>query len=119
PAPIAVEGLEPGREFVGAERPFDHLGRPGAGAELDKSREMFVAAGAADRLAESHIRIEQIDVLEWRRLVGDLMRRELRARPQCTHDVLPSAEDRTVFLAGVNPMKSITRRRLRNGLRVR
>src|SRR5437764_165157 len=87
-----------------------------SGCRRNAATAAYVIAPTTDGVAKGRVRFEQFDAFERRRLIGDLVRLELRARPQRTHDLLPPLQDRTVFRFGVNPMESITRRAPGNGL---
>ena len=82
---VAVEALELRRVPVGLHGPFGDFGRAGACAEFGEPLGVARAAGMTQRMLKRDIRGEQIDILEGRRLVRDLMGLQIRAGLECGH----------------------------------
>ncbi len=82
---VAVETLELWRISVGLHGPVRHFGGACARAECCQPSGMGRAAGMTQRMLKRQVRGEQIDVFEWRGLVGDLMGLQHRAGLECGH----------------------------------
>ena len=76
PAPLAVERPEPRRVFVGEPRALESFSAAANGAERRQALGGMAAALPAHRLDERLVGGEEVDVLERRALVEDLVGRK-------------------------------------------